>query len=64
MISDPLCRCGHVRSTHHEGRHNCLAVLCECKTYLDRRDPEIVTRPAHHPLACRCYECKRALGEP
>jgi hypothetical protein len=27
------CRCGHDKTTHHEGAHNCLASWCLCKAY-------------------------------
>lgn len=62
ILAERTCRCGHVRSTHYKHVDNCLAMLCECKTFRDPRDPETVARPAHHPERCRCYECKRALG--
>ena len=27
------CKCGHARETHHDNKHDCLGIYCECKGY-------------------------------
>ncbi len=34
------CHCGHAKATHWEEKHNCLGMLCECRMYIDRDDPD------------------------
>lgn len=29
--ANPACQ--HEKDTHHEGKHNCLALYCECKQF-------------------------------
>ena len=33
------CHCSHDRATHHEGRHNCLGLYCDCRTYRNEWGP-------------------------
>lgn len=39
MLREPECHCGHVRSSHHEGKHCCLAMRCDCTRYRDSKIP-------------------------
>lgn len=34
-----ICKCGHDKATHHEGKYNCLGVYCnDCKKYVNEWD--------------------------
>ena len=29
-----ICKCGHDKATHHEGKHDCLGMFCnDCRKY-------------------------------
>ena len=35
-----ICHCGNDRASHFEGKHACLALACDCTSYVDRWDPK------------------------
>ena len=41
--------CGHVDSSHHEGRHACTAMYCDCARYRKPGAPASVPPPAALP---------------
>lgn len=56
------CRCGHEPDSHHERKHACLAMLCDCTEFADRNAPKPTPKRPDHVYSCRCYGCKEALG--
>lgn len=41
-----ICKCGHDKTTHHEGKFNCLGMYCnDCKTYRDQNEKTPSTIP-------------------
>lgn len=65
------CACGHDRTCHFDGAHNCLAMRCECKRFSVDAPPKARVLPAanyprlidarknkpHHTIACSCSSC-------
>ncbi len=48
-----VCHCQHDKDTHHDKRHNCLAVHCDCREYVNENDPlpkRRQTFPAARPV--------------
>jgi hypothetical protein len=43
-----VCKCGHDKVTHHEGKYNCLGMFCNnCKAYRNEWEEDApVTDPA------------------
>jgi hypothetical protein len=35
-----VCKCGHDIVTHHEGKHNCLGLYCDCAAYVNEHAKE------------------------
>lgn len=50
MYKIPLCRCSHDKSTHHEGKYCCLAMLCDCTSYRDETKLEPPRKQAAIPM--------------
>jgi hypothetical protein len=42
-----MCKCGHDKATHHEGKFNCLGLWCNtCKEYRNEWAEDQVEEPA------------------
>lgn len=35
-----VCRCGHAKDTHHEKKHACTGLACDCPAYRDENSKE------------------------
>jgi hypothetical protein len=62
-----VCHCGcdklsHYRDPSSGKRFSCLNARCECKRYVDQRDPPPPPerkRRWGHPATCQCFDCKQ-----
>jgi len=71
-----VCKCGHAKDSHFKPiggfgtvRYNCLAVHCDCKSYVQEDTPSVppaartsnATTPGlnkpHTNTQCRCRAC-------
>lgn len=66
------CECGHDRGHHFDRKHNCLAVHCECKVFVEpsrvrRRvlpaanyptPPDPYKNKPHVDTLCTCAACQ------
>jgi hypothetical protein len=68
-----LCHCGHDVSTHFDGKHTCLGMLCDCTSFRNRDLPDPPKpkarvalpvddgwsdpTPQTHPTGCTCIIC-------
>ncbi len=74
-----ICHCSHDISSHFEGKHTCLGMLCDCTSFRNRDVPlpkplprvKATPMPAPddvdpitHPTGCLCSVCAYRWGTP
>jgi hypothetical protein len=61
--TNPNCR--HEKDSHHEGKHNCLALFCDCLAFRKKGDvdengpvtPRVALTKPHANTSCTCDAC-------
>lgn len=64
QCTDPNCR--HEKDSHHEGKHNCLAIFCGCLSFRKKGDvedngpdaPRLPPTKPHASTSCDCAACE------